>query len=327
MPKIDIINKAKEVLQIERDALSYLINKINGDFEKAIDLILSSKGRVIVTGMGKPGLIGRKISATLASTGTPSLYLHPAEAIHGDLGMILREDVVIAISNSGETEEIIKLIPLIKRIGCKLIAMSGNTKSTLAKNSDILLDVGVEKEACCFGLAPTSSTTAALAMGDAIAVVLACMKNFKAEDYALLHPGGELGRKLMIKVSEVMRKGKNNPTIIGESSIEQAIDLVTSAKAGAVTIVDDNGCLLGVFTDGDLRRLCINPEKRKKDISKIKLKEVMTVNPRYINKDQLAVEALRLMQDKRIDELPVVDDNNKVVGMLDVQDLLKMGLV
>jgi arabinose-5-phosphate isomerase len=321
--EIDILKRAKEVLSIEASAIDALADRLDENFKKAINLILNLKGRIVVTGMGKPGLIGRKISATFASTGNPSLFLHPAEAIHGDLGMILKDDLVIAISNSGETEEIVRLIPLIKRIGCSLISMTGNLKSVLAKNSDVVLDVGVKKEACSFGLVPTASSTAALAMGDAIAVVLLEKKGFKVEDYAFLHPGGDLGRKLMVVVKAVMRKGVDNPVILGNKTVKQAINLITEVCAGAVAIVDENNKLLGIFTDGDLRR----KYSVDNNIGNFSIKDVMTEKPISINQRKLAVEALEMMQKNNIDELPVVDDDNKIVGMLDVQDLLKMGLV
>jgi arabinose-5-phosphate isomerase len=320
---IDIIKRAKQVLEIEAEAIKSLIDRIDINFEKAVKMILANKGRVIVTGMGKPGLIGRKISATFASTGTPSMFLHPAEAIHGDLGMIVKQDIIIAISNSGETEEIVRLIPLIKRIGCKLIGMTGNIVSVLAQNSDIVLDTKVEKEACPLGLAPTASSTAELAMGDALAVALLESRDFKATDYALLHPGGDLGRRLMLTVKEVMRKGAKNPIIEESETVKHAIDVITKAGAGAVTIVNKDKKLTGIFTDGDLRRQYLG----NKNIGSVKLEKVMTHKPVCINKNKLAVEALRIMQDKKIDELPVVDENNIIVGMLDVQDLIKMGLI
>ncbi len=314
----NILNRAKEVLKIEAESISNLIDKIDSSFEDAVNKIKDCNGRVIITGMGKAGLIGRKISATLASTGTPSLFLHPAEAVHGDLGMILKDDVVITMSNSGETEEVIRLLPLIKKMGCVLIAITGNIKSTLAKNSDIVLNAGVKKEACSLGLAPTSSTTAALALGDALAVVLLDIKGFKMQDYAFLHAGGELGRKLTLKVSDVMRKGVSNPLISPEKTVKEAIDIITQKKAGAVTITNEKQELLGIFTDGDLRRKYLE----NKNIGDKKIKDVMTVCPITINKDKLAVEGLKIMQQKAVDEVPVVDDNNTIVGMLDIQDLI-----
>jgi arabinose-5-phosphate isomerase len=317
---MDIKKRAQEIIKIEAEALGDLANKINANFVKAVKIILNGQGRVIITGMGKPGIIGKKIAATLASTGTPALFLHPAEAVHGDLGMILQEDIVIAISNSGETEEMIKIIPLIKKIGCQLIAMTGNLVSTLAKNSDLVLDVSVEEEACSLGLAPTASTTAALAMGDALAIVLLDKKGFKTQDYAFLHPGGELGKKLLIKVKDVMRKGGKNSIIEINKTLLEAVNKITHKKSGAVTVVDDNGKLKGIFTDGDLRRVYV--KYQDKNIAKLKIKDVMTKAPVFLNQDKLAVDALSIMQAKKIDELPVVDDNGIIAGMLDVQDLL-----
>ncbi len=316
-------NKAKKVLQIERDAVGSLIKKIDKTFECSIDILYATKGRVIVTGMGKPGFIAQKISATLSSTGTPSLFLHPAEALHGDLGRVTKEDCVIAISNSGETEEIIKLLPIIKRIGAKLISMVGNTKSTLAKNSDCVIDVEVKKEACPMNLAPTASTTAMLAMGDAIAVALLDKKGFKAEDFALFHPGGSLGKKLLLLVSDIMRKDGLNPIVREDSVVKDVLLEITNARAGSASVVDKKGKLLGIFTDGDLRRHL----EKNADIVNKKIKDVMTKNPVTISKDCLAAEALKIMQAKKIDEVPVVDKNHRPIGLLDVQDLLRAGIV
>ncbi|MFA5038262.1 MAG: KpsF/GutQ family sugar-phosphate isomerase [Candidatus Omnitrophota bacterium] len=317
------IAQAKQVLRIEADAIEALIRRLDASFDKAIGLLADCRGRVIVTGMGKGGLIGQKISATLSSTGTPSLFLHSAEAIHGDLGRVTREDVILAISNSGETEEVIKLLPLIKKIGVKLIALTGNARSTLAKHSDVVLDVSVKKEACPLGLAPTASTTAALAMGDAIAVCLLKEKGFKAEDFAFYHPGGALGKRLLLKVEDIMRKGSWNPVVKGELLVGDVLLKITGARAGAASVVDSSGRLTGIFTDGDLRRHVDNSES----LVTRKVKDVMTKNPVTISRDRLASEALRILKDKRIDELPVVDEKGRPIGMLDVQDLLKAGLV
>jgi len=318
-----IRKRAKQVLKIESEAIRGLIPRINDQFEKAVNLIYNCKGRVVVTGMGKPGLIGQKISATLSSLGTPSLFLHPAEAIHGDLGRVTRNDVVIAISNSGETEEITKLLPLIKKIGAKLIAFSGNRKSTVTRHSDIVLDVSVKKEACSLGLAPTSSTTATLAMGDALAVALLDKRGFKAEDFAFYHPGGALGKRLLLKVDDLMRKGRNNPVVKERTLIKDVLLKITRAKAGSASVVDRKGKLVGIFTDGDLRRhLESDP-----DLSKRWVNQVMTKKPTAIKQGSLAAEAFKVLKDKKIDEVPVVDGRGKPVGLLDVQDLLKAGLV
>lgn len=317
------VDRAKQVLRIESRAIANLIRRIDNKFEKAVDLLFNCKGRVVITGMGKPGIIGQKLSATLASTGTPSLSLHPAEAIHGDLGRVTKKDVIIALSNSGETEEIIKLLPTIKKIGSKLVSLTGNLNSTLAQNSDVALDIGVKEEACPLGLAPTASTTAMLAMGDALAIALLEKKGFKEEDFAFFHPGGSLGKKLLLKVEDIMRTGEGNPVVEEETLVKDVLLAITSARAGAASIVDKKGVLIGIFTDGDLRRhLEETPNLAAKKVS-----EVMTGSPRTISKDRLAAEALRILKENRIDELPVVDERGRPVGMLDVQDLLKAGLV
>lgn len=314
---------AKQVIQIERDALSRLIKRIDGNFEAACELILKSKGRVVVTGMGKPGFIAQKISATLSSTGTPSLFIHPAEAWHGDLGRMMKEDVVIAFSNSGQTEEIVKLLPLIKKIGAKLIAVTGNTGSPLAKHSNCVLDVSVQKEACPLNLAPTASTTAMLAMGDALAVALLEKKGFKAEDFAFYHPGGNLGKKLLLKVSDIMRKGPDNPIVPERLKLKEVLYKITKARAGSATVIDAHGKLKGIFTDGDLRR------RLKEDgaILESRVCDVMTKNPITVSPDCLAAEALEILRSRKIDEVPVVDAKRRPVGLLDVQDLLKSGIV
>ncbi|MEW6170597.1 MAG: KpsF/GutQ family sugar-phosphate isomerase [Candidatus Omnitrophota bacterium] len=317
------LEKAKEVLKIEAKAISNLISHINGGFKKAVDLVASCKGRIVVTGMGKAGIIGQKISATLSSTGSPSLFLHSAEAIHGDLGRVTKDDVVICLSNSGETEEVKSLLPILKKIGAKLISLTGNPKSTLAKFSDVVLDVSVEKEACPLGLAPTASTTAMLAMGDALSVCVQDIKGFKEKDFALFHPGGLLGKKLLLKVEDIMRKGINNPVLKEDKKVSEVLFAITKCRAGAASLVDKKGRLTGIFTDGDLRRHL----ESDSSLIKRKVKDVMTKNPTTINKEKLAVEAMRILQEKRIDELPVVDNKYQPVGMLDVQDLLKAGLI
>lgn len=313
----------KKILQIEAQAIKKLVPRIDSNFEKALDLLVACNGRVVVTGMGKPGFIGRKIAATMASTGTPSLFLHPAEAIHGDLGMVTRKDVVIAISNSGETEEITKLLSTIKKIGAKLISMTGNKKSTLAAHSDVVLDLSLEEEACPWKLAPTASTTAALAMGDALAICLAKRKNFHEGAFAFLHPGGSLGKKLL-KVRDIMRKGKANPIAPSFATVQDVLLAITSARAGCCTIVDKNKKLKGIFTDGDLRRRL---EEHGIEVLSRPVGDFATKKPLSIHEDHLAAEALQILRDKRIDELPVVDSKERVVGLLDVQDLLKVGFV
>lgn len=317
------IKVAKLVIKIERDALTSLLSRIDGKFEKACELILKSKGRVVVTGMGKPGFIAQKVSATLSSTGTPSLFLHPAEALHGDLGRVMKEDVVVAFSNSGHTEEIVKLLPLVRKIGAKLIAFTGNAHSPLAKYSDVVLDVSVKKEACPLNLAPTASTTVMLAMGDALALALLEKKGFKAEDFAFYHPGGNIGKKLLLKVEDIMRKGKSNPVVGETMRIKEVLCRITSARAGSATVVDKKGRLKGIFTDGDLRRHLERGEK----VLESTVGHVMTKNPVAIAQDKLAAEALEILRSKKIDEIPVVDKKRRPVGLLDVQDLLKAGFV
>lgn len=314
---------AKKILRLESQAVSQLAKRINRDFERALDLMQNCAGRIVVTGMGKPGFIARKIAATFASTGTPSLFLHPAEAIHGDLGMVTKQDIVIAISNSGETEEITRLLSTIKKIGARLIALTGNVKSTLAKNSDVVLNVGFEKEACPWNLAPTASTAASLAMGDALAICLAKRKGFREEDFAFLHPGGSLGKKLL-RVRDLMRRGKQHPVVRGSATVEKALLAITSARAGSCTIVDQSGKLKGIFTDGDLRR---HLERNGVSILSRPIAPLATKKPLTIEENKLAAEALRILRDRKIDELPVVDQRGRPVGLLDVQDLLRAGFV
>jgi arabinose-5-phosphate isomerase len=316
-------NIAREVLRIERDALTILMGRINSDFDKIINIIHKTKGRIIITGMGKPGFIAQKISATLSSTGTPSLYLHPAEALHGDLGRVTKDDLILALSNSGETEEIIKFLPIIKKIGATLLAMTGNMKSTLAKVADYSIDVSVKREACSLGLAPTASTTAMLAMGDALAVALLEKKGFKEKDFALFHPGGILGKRLILKVDDIMRKGPGNPVVDERAPVKRVLLAITRARAGSASVVDSRGRLIGIFTDGDLRR---HIESEPRLIDK-KVKDVMTKNPVSIKKERLAAEAFDILRSRKIDEIPVVDDKRRPIGLVDVQDLLKAGLV
>lgn len=314
---------AKQVLKIESDSIRLLIPRINKDFEKAVNMMFACKGSVVVTGMGKAGIIGIKLSATLASTGTPSLWLHPAEAIHGDLGRLRNKDVVIALSKSGETEEVVRLIPNIKKIGARLIAITGNTRSTLAKNSDAVIDVSIKKEGCPLGLAPMASTTTMLAMGDALCAALIDKRKFKKIDFAFLHPGGNLGKRLLLKVEDIMRKGASNPIVREGAKVKDVLLKITSARAGSATIVDSRGKLKGIFTDGDLRRHL----EEGRDLAKEKVDEVMTKNPKALIKGRLAVEALRILREYKIDELPIVDEKGRAIGLVDVQDLLKAGLI
>lgn len=315
--------RAKRVLAIEAEAIKQLIGRIDDNFLKAVSMICKSRGRVVVTGMGKAGIVGQKISATLSSVGTPSLWLHSAEAIHGDLGRVTKDDVLILLSNSGETEEVKRLLPLLKKIGSKVIAITGNIKSTLAKHSDVALDVSVKEEGCPLGLAPMASTTAMLAMGDALSACLIERKGFRREDFAFLHPGGNLGKRLLLKVEDIMRKGASNPVVNEDKKVKDVLLSITHARAGSATVVNKKGKLVGIFTDGDLRR------HLEKDINlaRRKVKEVMTKNPITIGPDRLAVEALRILEEKKIDEIPVVDSKKKPVGLLDIQDVLRAGLV
>ncbi len=314
---------AKKVLKSESHAILNLVKYVDHQFETALDLIEKCTGRIIITGMGKPGLIGRKIAATLASTGTPSLFLHPAEAVHGDLGMVTKQDVVLAISNSGETEEVTRLLSIIKKIGAGLIAMTGNPKSTLAKHADVVLNIGIDREACPLGLAPTASTAAALAMGDALAICAAKRRGFREEDFAFYHPAGNLGKKLL-RVSDIMRKGRLNPTVKPSATVQQALFAITDARAGSCSVIDQKGKLIGIFTDGDLRR---HLKENGMKILSYPVAKLATKNPSVIKENRLAAEALQRMRDKKIDELPVVDQNGKAVGLLDVQDLLKAGFL
>lgn len=316
------LDYAREVLRTEASAITALEGRLDDRFCRAAEMILACRGHVVVTGMGKAGLIGAKISATLASTGTPSLFLHPAEAIHGDLGRVMKDDVVLALSNSGETEELIQLVPALKRIGAPVIAITASAKSALGSISDLCLEMGKIPEACPLGLAPSASTTALLALGDALSLCVLKARDFKAEDYAQFHPGGDLGRRLM-KVSEVMRSGDRDPHVRETQTVQEAISMITKARAGAVTIVDAAGRLVGIFTDGDLRRHM----SRSADALRGPIQSVMTRTPVTLRPEALAVEAVRLLREKKIDEVPVLDADGRPVGMLDVQDLLAAGLV
>ena len=315
--------RAKQVLKIEADSIRQLISRINKDFEKAVELIYACKGMVVVTGMGKAGIIGQKISATLASTGTPSLWLHSAEAIHGDLGRVRREDTVVVLSNSGETEEVVNLVPQIKKIGSGLIAITGNKKSSLAKNSDAVLDVSIKEEACPLGLAPMASTTSMLAMGDALCAALMDKRKFKKSDFAFLHPGGTLGKQLLLKVEDIMRKGLSSPIVKESRKVKDVLLAITASRAGSATVVDKDRKVKGIFTDGDLRRhLGRDPLLLSREV-----KDVMTKSPRTLKKGCLAFEAFRILQEYKIDEIPIVDEKGCAIGLVDVQDLLKAGLV
>jgi arabinose-5-phosphate isomerase len=317
-----MIKRAKEVIDIEAKAIKNLLKHIDANFSKAIDLMAKCQGRVIVTGMGKTGIIGRKISATLSSTGTPSVFLHSAEAVHGDLGQVTSKDILIIISQSGETEETIRLLPLIKKMGAKTIAITGKPSSTLAKHSDVVLNVGVEKEGCPLGLAPMASTTATLVMGDALAACLIDRRGFCKEDFALYHPGGSLGRRLLLRVEDIMRKDRDLAKVKPSMMVKEVLLVITRSRSGCACVVDSKGYLLGIFTDGDLRRHLGDLLVLTRTVE-----EVMTKKPTFIRKEQLAAEAFDVLKTKKIDELPVLDKNKKLVGLVDVQDLLKAGLV
>lgn len=317
---------AQKVLRMEADAILELIPRIDKHFDAAVEMILACHGRAVITGMGKSGLVGRKIAATLASTGTPSFYLHPAEGIHGDLGMVTGDDIVIALSNSGETAEVLNILPSLRRIGARIIAMVGNSDSTLGRNGDIVLNVGVSKEACPLGLAPTSSTTAALAFGDALALALLSKRNFTAKQFAVFHPGGSLGRKLLLTVGNIMHTGADNPLVHGDTTVQDALFVITDKGLGAVSVVNKDNVMLGVLTDGDIRR------GLSKGVGFLQrpVTELMTAKPKTITKDKLAAEALHLMEShkpKPITVLPVLDNEKHVIGLLHMTDLVRQGVV
>lgn len=323
---MSIQEEAKKVLSIEAAAIENLIPRINDRFMAAVDRILTCKGRIVITGMGKSGIIGKKMAATFASTGTPAFFLHPAEGIHGDLGMVTANDIVIAISSSGESDEILNILPAIKRIGASIIAMSGREASTLGQAADLFIDVSVEKEACPLGLAPTASTTATLAMGDALAIALLSSRKFTPEDFALYHPGGALGRKLLLTVESVMHSGEELPLVTLDKTVKEALFVITDKGLGATLVVDKDGQLLGLITDGDIRR---GLEKGHEFLDKT-VETLMTKTPRTITADRLAAEALRTMeknQPRPITVLPVVDGQNRAIGIIHLTDLLRQGVV
>jgi arabinose-5-phosphate isomerase len=320
-----IIENAKKVLRTEAEAITALIDRVDGSFTGAVEMILACKGRVVITGMGKSGLICQKVASTMASTGTPALFLHPAEGIHGDLGMLMKGDVVIAVSNSGETEEVTRILPIIKRMGLPLIAMTGNPKSTLARAGDVFLDISIKEEACPLGLAPTSSTTATLAMGDALAVVLLVERGFKEEDFALFHPGGALGKRLLLRVEDLMHRGEAIPLVGTDTPLKEALFEITSKKLGITGIADGSGNLVGVFSDGDLRR-CI---AQGFEVLNRPVGEVMARNPKRILRSNLAAKALQKMEEHTITSLFVFenDEQSIPVGIIHLHDLLKAGVV
>ncbi len=324
MDQEQIIKMARAVIDTETEAIQALKARIDDQFVRACEYMLNCRGRIVVTGMGKSGHIGGKIAATLASTGSPAFFVHPGEASHGDLGMITAQDVVLALSNSGGTEEILTIVPLIKRLGAPLIALTGNPASRLATEADVHLDVSVEREACPLGLAPTSSTTATLVMGDALAISLLESRGFTADDFALSHPGGRLGKRLLLHVADLMHSGNSLPKVNQQASLAEALVEMSQKGLGMTTVVDNDDHLLGIFTDGDLRRLL---DHGAIDIQSLKISDAMTRRFTSIKKDRLAAEALQFMDSKRINALPVVDGDGRLIGALNMHDLLRAGVV
>ncbi|MEH6576370.1 MAG: KpsF/GutQ family sugar-phosphate isomerase [Amphritea sp.] len=319
----DFLTSAHRTISMERDAVDALLQQLDGDFVKACELTLNCNGRVIVTGMGKSGHIGKKIAATLASTGTPSFFVHPGEASHGDLGMITRQDLVIALSNSGNTSEVVSILPLIKRMNAPLISITGNPDSILSRSADANLNVAVSQEACPLDLAPTSSTTAALVMGDALAIALLEARGFSAEDFAFSHPGGSLGRRLLLKVSDIMHTGSDVPLVTIDTKLNEALLEVTRKRLGMTAVVDDSGILQGIFTDGDLRRTLDTGV----DLKNTNIDAVMTADCTTATADILAAEAVQIMQSRQINALIVLDSEQRPVGALNMHDLLKAGVI
>lgn len=320
MDATQILKRAREVLDIEARGISSLVDRLDESFVQAVEILHDCKGKVVVTGLGKSGLICRKIAATLSSTGTPSLFLHAGDGAHGDLGMIMKGDVVLAVSNSGETEEILKLLPIIRRFGLKLIVVTGNLESALARAGDVVLNVAVKEEACPLGLAPTASTTAALVMGDALAVVLLEKRGFKEEDFALRHPGGILGRKLLLRVEDLMHRDNELPLVFEEAPMKDTLLEITSKRLGVTAVVDSNGNLIGIITDGDLRRGL----EKKGNIFHLKAKDLMSRNPKTIPADALAARAVALMEQHSITSLFIVENGGRrPTGVVHLHDLLK----
>jgi len=318
-----ILQQGKRVLAIEIQALERLRDRLDHCFEEAVDLLYRCTGKVVVSGMGKSGLIGQKIAATFASTGNPAFFLDAASAIHGDLGMLARQDALVAISNSGETEEVLKLLPFVKRLNLPVVALTGKVYSTLAKHSDVVLDLSVAEEACPMGLAPTASTTATLAMGDALAIALLKRRGFKEDDFLQVHPGGSLGRRLLISVRDVMHSGDAVPHVHMKAPAHDAIVEMTSKKLGMTTVVDDQGRLTGIITDGDLRRFLL----QGRDLAHTTALEMGSSHPKSTHPEELAAGALRIMETHSITSLVVLDDRERLVGVLHLQDLLKSGIV
>ena len=320
---LNSLAEGRRVLEIEARAVQSLVDRLDAKFAKSVDLLVQCKGKVVVSGMGKSGLIGQKIAATLASTGTSSFFLHPAEGVHGDLGMLARRDALIAISNSGETQELLQLLPYVKRLGIPVIALTGRMTSTLAKNSDVALDVSVQEEACPMGLAPTASTTATLALGDALAVALLQKREFKEEDFARFHPGGTLGRRLLVKVKDLMQADAAVPMVQSTVGGMAAMLEMSAKKLGMTTVVDQDGALVGVITDGDLRRFI----QRSTDLVNTTAGELASRDPKTIGPDELAAKAVELMERHSITTLVVTEDGRSIRGVIHLHDLLKNGIV
>jgi len=320
-----VLERAKTIFEIEGEAILSLRERLNEDFVKAVNTILACEGKVIVTGIGKSGLISQKIASTFACSGTPAFFLHSAEGIHGDIGMISKKDVVIAVSNSGETDELIKILPVIKRMGLKLIVLTGNKDSVLAKNGDVVLDVGVKEEACSLGLVPTASTAATMAMGDALAITVLERRGFKEEDFAVLHPGGALGKKLLLRVEDLMHVRDAVPLVVEDDSMKVALIEMTSKRLGVTGVCDNEGNFVGIITDGDLRRGL----ERTQNLLSTKAKDVMTTSPKTIEKTALAAKALQMMEQHSITSLFVFSEATpkKVEGVIHLHDILKAGLV
>jgi arabinose-5-phosphate isomerase len=318
-----MLERAREVLEIEAEAVARLKDRLNGDFAEAVHLVVNCKGRIVVTGMGKSGAVARKIAGTLASTGSPAMFLHPAEGVHGDLGMVTSQDVVVALSNSGETDELNAILPVLKRIGAKMIGLVGRTDSTLARASDVVLDVSVEKEACPLGLAPTASTMAAMALGDALALCVMEERKFTVEDYALFHPAGTLGRRLTLTVADVMRTDDRLAVVPDTELVRDVLFAITKAGAGAAVVVDKDGRMTGLIADGDVRRHMLADESCLSRTAG----DIMTPNPHVIAPDQFATEGLRILESFKIGEIPVLDSDRRPVGMLMLKDLFRAGIV
>jgi len=318
----DIIKKGKEVIRIEAESVANLKDRVDENFAKAVEIIYDSRGRVVLTGMGKSGLIARKIVATMNSTGTAAIFLHPTDALHGDLGMVRSEDVVIIISKSGSTEELSRLVPMFKRLGVKIITLSGNKKSELSYESDIFLDISVKEEACPHDLAPTSSTTAALVMGDALSVALLEKRNFTVEDFAFLHPGGSLGKRLSLKIKEIMIAGDGVPIVHENTPLRDVIFEMTSKRLGTTSVVNKNNVLVGIITDGDLRRLL----EKSVEINSLTAEDIMTKNPKHLEPEYLASFALQQMENYNITTLMIINEKKNPIGIVHLHDLIKLGL-